>query len=273
MRTEIPFRLIGGEQPLIVVAARFNDRETLDCALDTGASHAMLLPEIGTRLGVTIDETREARGAAGSLRVQVGRIDSIAVGEAVGRDVPVLMTDELKRIGAAIGHRLGGNIGYSFLERFRLTVDHERGVVGLATPDEASDPKPARAELPFTLAHPSKPLVLVPVLVDDRPYTFALDTGASTTVIAPEVARRCGVTGASMPSLTGGGGAIAAAAAVIPSLAIGGVRLSQVRVAVAEFLEMLSTATGARIDGIIGFNVLRRFRVTIDYPRKSLRLE
>jgi len=34
MRTEIPFRLVGGEQPLIVVAARFNDVPPVDCALD-----------------------------------------------------------------------------------------------------------------------------------------------------------------------------------------------------------------------------------------------
>ena len=42
---------------------------------------------------------------------------------------------------------------------------------------------------------------------------------------------------------------------------------------VAAFLDDLAAATGARIDGIIGGNVLRRFRVTIDYPRALLRLE
>lgn len=273
MRTEAPFRLIGGEQPLIVVSARFDDRDAIDCALDTGASHTMLLPEIGHRLGVTIEGARDARGAAGPIRVELGRVGSIALGEAIAHDVPVILSSELERIGAAIGHRLGGNLGYSFLERFRLTVDYERAVLELATSDEAADSKPARAEVAFTLAHPSKPLVLVPVLVDGRPFTFAVDTGASTTVIAPEVARLTGVTGSAMPSITGGGGAIAAAAAVLPSLELGGVRMSRVRVAVAEFLSMLSAATGAHIDGIVGFNVLRRFRVTIDYPRSSLRLE
>ena len=46
MRTQIPFCLVGGEQPPIVVSARFNG-SPIDCALDTGASHAMLLPEVG----------------------------------------------------------------------------------------------------------------------------------------------------------------------------------------------------------------------------------
>jgi hypothetical protein len=76
-----------------------------------------------------------------------------------------------------------------------------------------------------------------------------------------------------MPGLTGGGGAVAASAAVIGTLAIGPVRISRVRVAVAEFLEGLGRAIGAPLDGIVGTNVLRRFRVTIDYPEKRLRLE
>ena len=273
MRTEVPFRLVGGDQPLIVVAARFNGSEPIDCALDTGASHAMLLPEVGARLGVKVEQTREAKGAGGAVIVQIGTAESVALGDAVARDVPILMSPELQRIGAAIGLPLGGNLGHSFLGRYRLTVDYERRTLTLRTPDEPPDGTAARAELPFTLAHPAKPLILLPVEVDGQPFRFALDTGASTTVISPEVARRCDVQGASMPTMTGGGGAVAASAAVIGSLAIGPVRVSRVRVAVAEFLEPLARAVGAPLDGIIGTNVLRRFRVTIDYPGKTLRLE
>jgi len=61
-------------------------------------------------------------------------------------------------------------------------------------------------------------------------------------------------------------------AALIASLAIGPVRLSRVRVTVAEFLEPLGRAVGTKLDGIIGTNVLRRFKVTIDYPAAILRL-
>jgi predicted aspartyl protease len=151
-------------------------------------------------------------------------------------------------------------------------VDYERLALTLRTPDESPDSGPARAELPFTLAHPSKPLVMIPVEVEGHTLRFAVDTGASITVISPEVARRCEVAATSMPAMTGGGGAVAASAAVIPSLAIGPVRLSRVRVAVAEFLEPLGQTLGTTLDGIIGTNVLRRFRVTFDYPGQTLRL-
>jgi len=42
---------------------------------------------------------------------------------------------------------------------------------------------------------------------------------------------------------------------------------------VAAFVDDIGAAAGAPIHGIIGGNVLRRFRVTIDYPRALLRLE
>jgi predicted aspartyl protease len=273
MRARVPFRLIGGDDALIVIAARFNDSEPIDCALDTGASHAMLLPEIGARLGVKVETVQAAQGAGGMMRVEIGRADSVAVGEARARDVPLIMTPDFERIGAAIGHRLGGNIGHSFLRHFRLTVDYERSELVLATPDERADGAPARAELPFTLAHASKPLVMIPVSVEGRPFRFAVDTGASTTVISSETARLCQIESTAMPSMTGGGGAVAAAAGVLPSLAVGGVRISRVRVAVADFLAELSRLTGATLDGIVGTNVLRRFRVTIDYPRSILRFD
>jgi predicted aspartyl protease len=130
-----------------------------------------------------------------------------------------------------------------------------------------------RAQVAFDLAHPSKPLIMLPVLANDRAFRFALDTGASTTVISRDVARACAVEPAPMPAMTGSGGVVAASSGVLGALTIDRVCLSRVRVAVAEFLGPLSRAVGTRIDGIIGTNVLRRFRVTIDYPAKTLRLD
>jgi predicted aspartyl protease len=273
MRSDIHFRLVGGEQPLIVIPARFNGSEPILCAVDTGASHAMLLPELASRVGVRAESTHEAKGAGGPIQVKMGKAKTIAIGEAMVRDVAVIMTDDFRRIGSAIGVALGGNLGHNVLEHFRLTIDYAAAILRLETTDEPLTERPARAELAFTLAHPSKPLLMVPIEIQSRPYRFAIDTGASTTVISPDVARECEVESTAMPSMTGGGGAVAASSALLASLTIGGASISRVRVAVAEFLGMLSQATGARLDGILGTNVLRRFRVTIDYPRKVLRLE
>ena len=42
---------------------------------------------------------------------------------------------------------------------------------------------------------------------------------------------------------------------------------------ISDVLTMLSRVTGAGLDGIIGYNFLKAFRVTINYPDRVLRLE
>jgi hypothetical protein len=42
---------------------------------------------------------------------------------------------------------------------------------------------------------------------------------------------------------------------------------------VADFFGTLSQAVGAKLDGIVGYNFLRNFRVVMDYPSEKFRLE
>lgn len=58
----------------------------------------------------------------------------------------------------------------------------------------------------------------------------------------------------------------------VESLAIGTAKLENLHVAIAD-LNALSQAAGVKLEGIIGYNFLKSFRVTIDYPKGLLRLE
>ncbi len=60
---------------------------------------------------------------------------------------------------------------------------------------------------------------------------------------------------------------------VVKSLAIEAAEVTDISVAVADFLDALGQAIGTELVGIIGYNYLRMFRVTIDYPESLLRLE
>ncbi|HEY2954352.1 MAG TPA: hypothetical protein VGK89_03755 [Candidatus Eisenbacteria bacterium] len=44
-------------------------------------------------------------------------------------------------------------------------------------------------------------------------------------------------------------------------------------VAVSDFRSTLGEKAGRKLDGIVGYNFLRRFAVTIDYPRGLLSLQ
>jgi predicted aspartyl protease len=127
-------------------------------------------------------------------------------------------------------------------------------------------------EVSFSLGGPAKPIILVPTFVNGRgPYDFALDTGASMTVLATELARSLGIKSGGSGKGVGAGGSVEVSMASIDSLALGRSELKGLQVAVVD-LGALSRAAGVRLQGIIGYNFLKSFRVTIDYPKKLLRL-
>jgi hypothetical protein len=59
---------------------------------------------------------------------------------------------------------------------------------------------------------------------------------------------------------------------MLQSLQVGGARIDNVPVVIGPFLAMLSQAAGAQLDGIIGYNFLRKDKVAVDYPNLTLSL-
>jgi Aspartyl protease len=223
-----------------------------------------------------IGETRAAAGAGGRVSVGLTRIASFIVGAASRCDVPVIVSGEIHRISATVGSNLDGVVGYEFFRLYRLTLDYRRRILTFDDgPAATQDAQPLlKIQLPLRLAHPAKPLILVSAMVDGTgPYPFALDTGASICVIARRLAERIGVRTEEMPALTGGGGSITSSAGIVKSIAIEAASVINLTVAVADFLDPLSQALGTEVMGIIGYNYLREFLVTIDYPAGVLRLE
>src|SRR5206468_2373854 len=94
MATEVPFRLVGGAQPLIVLPTFLNGLGPFDFALDTGAGTTILSPELAERLDLRVTQTREGVGAGGRIRAGLARAASLAAGAAVQLDSPVAITAE-----------------------------------------------------------------------------------------------------------------------------------------------------------------------------------
>jgi predicted aspartyl protease len=273
MFAENEFRLVGGDNPLIIVPAHVNDRGPYPCILDTGAGTSLLSPRIAASLGIAATGSREGRGAVGKVTVALATADSLAIGAARRGPMPIAITAEVDRIGAAVGHPIDGDIGYDFLRAFRLTIDYRRRLVRLVQGayEVAGPANPLRTEVAFQIAGPVKPLVLVPAFVNGRgPHTFVVDTGASATVISPALADALRIAATAPERLVGAGGVMEAAVARATSVAVGGAVLQDVAVVVADFLDGLGHVVGARLDGVVGYNFLRHFRVTLDYPNGQL---
>jgi hypothetical protein len=53
---------------------------------------------------------------------------------------------------------------------------------------------------------------------------------------------------------------------------LGAARIDSLAVIVADFFAMLSDALGAKLDGIVGYNFLRNYKVAFDYLNETLSL-
>jgi predicted aspartyl protease len=271
MLSETRFTLQGGQNPLILVPTHVNGQGPFPFILDTGAGHSLVTPELAERLGLKVEGTKEGHGAAGKLNVEMSTVETLAVGEAQVVNVPVAITGELHRIGAAVGASIEGDVGYNFLKHFALTIDY--GVQRLRLAQGEPPRTDSVAETPFRLAHPAKPLIVLPVTVNSEgPFPFALDTGTSVSALSEAVIQRLGIAMSQTTTVTAGGGQLAAKVGQVRLMAVGDAVQKDVSVLAAGFLEMLSKVTGAQLDGILGYNFLREYTVTIDYPNAVLRL-
>lgn len=94
-----------------------------------------------------------------------------------------------------------------------------------------------------------------------------VDTGSSRTIVVPDLAQRLGLdVGHPLATmrLYGVGGDQHAVVCQVDLLSIGAIVLRQHEVVVADLPEIL------RVDGLIGLDVLSRFRVTFEFDKRTL---
>ncbi len=270
----VEFRPVGGSNPLSLVPTRVNGIRACDFLLDSGASRSLISPGLALDLGIEAELNQDAFGAGGSVRMPTASLRSIEVGSARQEEMKVCISDGLESIGAALKTKVDGVIGFDFMRSFRLAIDYQQRVLHFALPSEdAGTDGRSDGSVDFTLT-PVEPLILLQAVVHNQgPFQFVLDTGASRTVVTPELAERLRIPVDQGISGTGVGGKMDSRPATLNSLALGGITVRDLPVVVGTFLDAIGAAAGAKLDGILGNNLLRRYRVTIDCPAFKLFLE
>jgi predicted aspartyl protease len=270
---KVKFRLAGGAQPLILLPVHVNEHGPFDFILDTGAGTSLLTPELAKQLNVKIVGSKEGQSAGGKVAVSLAKADSLSVGEARIDDVDLGIVD-LAHVGKTIGAKIDGDLGYNFLKHFRVTIDYRDSEIHFDDPKRVEAfGRAAKTAVPIRLASPAKPLLLIDVHLNGRgPFQFAIDTGTSTTAITPQLANELGISSSPVGAGTTAGAQVDVHAGNIESFQLGGAKIDNMTVVVADFFEMLSAAIGAKLDGIVGYNFLRNYKVAIDYPGETLTL-
>jgi hypothetical protein len=120
---------------------------------------------------------------------------------------------------------------------------------------------------------------MLPVEINGKRFLFWLDTGASMTMISPDVARAVGIAPRTTDSLEAvtAVGRVRVLPALVGSLHVGPLDWNDAPAMIVgggDFSVADTAAAGrtarAKIDGIIGWDVLRQLDVRVDHPRGTL---
>lgn len=113
-------------------------------------------------------------------------------------------------------------------------------------------------------------LVVLPVMVNNHgPFRFLLDTGASNTILSTAVADALMIPKRRNQTLATAGGIIPVTVRSVNILQAGSGRLEDVEIAVGNFSLMKTM----NVDGILGSDYLRQFKVSIDYDNQLVNIE
>lgn len=132
---------------------------------------------------------------------------------------------------------------------------------------------PAAGEVPFELVGPNDAAIVVQVEVNgEGPFDLVVDTGATFTCLDESLARRLELPDAPGIGFGAGIGGGRMRVVEIESLKIGETTAHDLLGCVVD-LRHLQDLPGFDVDGLLGLNLLKSFRVTLDFERQVLRLE
>lgn len=144
-------------------------------------------------------------------------------------------------------------------------------VIGVTAALAAEVPAAKPVQVPFELLRSGH--MAVQVKVNGKgPYLLLFDTGAPISLLTTRVAREAGLLqgdGAATLPLFG-----AVGEAKIKTLQVGGQTAEDVSAVVMDHptVQMLSSKLGRRIEGLVGFPFFARFRMTLDYQKRTMTL-
>ena len=128
---------------------------------------------------------------------------------------------------------------------------------------------PVRANVSFDFIGNTS-LIVVPVIINGQgPYRFLFDTGANNTVLFTAVADSLKIPERRRALLITAGGNLDVSVRVLRTLNVGGARLEDIEIAVIDF-DLMKTL---KVDGVLGSDYLRRFRLVIDYDNKVIKID
>jgi len=177
------------------------------------------------------------------------------------------------------GSQTDGNLPATILMHYQIGLDIAHRSMTLAQ-SGAARPKGTRVAC---LVQPKTGMVQIEASIDGKKYSLALDSGAPYSMISSDEIKNWGTQHADWPQAVGAAGPasllpprlLRGPMMRIPQINWGGLLLKNVGAVGMdpEFVSWYSKKTAAPVIGFLAWNVLRAYRVTIDYPHSAVYFE
>ena len=162
------------------------------------------------------------------------------------------------------------------IERNRASVEEWAAILG-RVPKRIVDLPRRQSTAGLTLSVAGTPMISV--VINGKQRFFWLDTGASVSIVSSDVAAEAGVTplGPDTLEIVTATGRIPALPSYISRLEFAGVTIRNAKAMIVDAalmqvrdVEDRGPAVAARIDGIVGFDIIRLMRMRLDYAAGTI---
>jgi hypothetical protein len=255
---------------LVFARVMINGKGPYEFAVDTGASQIVLSEKLAGDLGLTpvTSTIMHGVGGGGKIDTKLYSVKEMTIGDVKIKNVPVgTFNDPL------VSQLADGIFSTAVLSDFILTVNYPGNQLEISRKRPAANP--ASEVLP---AWYFSNLLLVPVQVNGQHRgNFIVDTGAVTTVISHNMAATLGVDektpGAKIDLGIAGVGGFEGVVLRVPNVTFKTAKNSETFPQVVSInLKEMSKMIGTEIAGVIGFDFLDEYKLTLDYYAAEVRL-
>jgi len=270
-QTLVDFDLVGNRP---VIRMKINDRDQpLNFVLDTGSGISVISDVTAKRLGIDpITKGGFAKGIGGDGRFEIvyGFLRMVDIGDVRVRNVPVYI-----RKFHSDGGDIDGYIGLSLISKFLTTIDYGARTFTLTKKDSDEDKAKPEGEVSLPLRLTSSGFLSGEVKLEgvEEPLNFIVDTGATVSVISPEVANLKPISSCEqrerMRVIGSAGITEDVPSFLLPRVSFGSHSRKSIT-AIALDLDMINEASGFEQAGILGGNFLKNYRMTFDFKNSKV---
>jgi tetratricopeptide (TPR) repeat protein len=260
----VPIRI---DHDKVLVRVGVNGGASSDFVLDTGAEQTVVSREVARKRGVVPITYMQTAGVGdvGLRGLQVGRIDSLEVGDLKVRNVPCLIKNP--PLGDLPSREAESFSPLALGLSMRVDYVRRQLVMARVLPQASY-----ATELPLSLYR----LATVRGIVNGQPATFVVDTGGEVISISQATAGQMTSPGTyrRIPLKVYGTSGWDKDAFLLPNvdLEFSSIRFSKIPVVVLN-LKAPSALLGFQLGGIVGHKFLSKYRVSIDLARSVVGLD